>query len=102
MGLQLELPVEDNELSGEEGHVFISENHLFDFSTVDTLPLEEFRRIAEDPDICPPSIKIANKRGYMLNGERTTIPWGGQSLFSYGLNSSPEMQAVPRKGSIYV
>lgn len=69
MGLQLELPLEDDELSGVEGDVFTSENHLFDFSTVNILPLEEYRRIAEDSDICPPSMKLANKPGYQLRGE---------------------------------
>lgn len=81
MRLQLELPLEDNQLSGEEDDVFTSENHLFDFSTVNILPLEEYRRIAEDSDICPPNIKIANKHGYQLTGECKALCFNNRALF---------------------
>lgn len=75
-GEQLELPPDDSRVPDEDGGRFISENNFFDFSTVDVLPLEEYRHISEDPSVCPPTITLGTQFGYQLIGESTSTHYG--------------------------
>lgn len=78
-GVKLVLPLKDDTIPGQDDdHIFTSENNFFDFSTVDILPLEEFRNISDRADVCPKLIKLRGSSSFRLQGksERKISLWG--------------------------
>ncbi|CAM9853944.1 unnamed protein product [Scytosiphon promiscuus] len=52
-------------LSGDGGH-FETENRFFDFSHVDTLPLEEYEGLSTNPAVCEPHFELGGADAFHL------------------------------------
>ena len=69
VGRQLELPLRDSTIPDQDGGHLTSGSNLFDFSTVDMMPLGEFRNISDRADVCPHLIILQGPGSMRLQGE---------------------------------
>lgn len=53
----------------EAGGQFETEKRFFDFSGVDTMPLEEYEGLYKDPLICKPHMDMGNQEAMYLLSE---------------------------------
>lgn len=68
---QLQLPQDDSRFPSYvtgDGR-FESDSRFFDFSGVDTLPLEEYEGLSQNPDICEPRYTAGGMGALFLTGK---------------------------------
>lgn len=66
---KLEMPRFDDTFpsaKSEDGGHFEAHNRFFDFSRVDTMPLEEFEGLSSDPLVCKPYFELSGVDAWHL------------------------------------
>lgn len=94
--MKLTLPSHDgtfpSAVAGEDAG-FESDEHVFDFSGVDTMPLAEYEGLSEDPLVCEPEFEKGGLAAFRLVGELLLLPSVGHPLIT--LPQHPSRAWVP-------